>query len=177
MTKSTVICALIGTLLGGTAAMADNVEIYLSDMLDNKQTGYCIDIARAQGDAANPEDGLQGHTCYSPSGSIGVDQAFDPEQFADGVLYMPEFDVCVEIGSTVAGTSVDLAACDGGDTQKFVFEPEGVITPAAAPEMCFTLGEDTRTGRSDVNQIKVMTLETCSDEQAAYQTWNARTAD
>lgn len=40
-----------------------------------------------------------------------------------------------------------------------------------------TLGEDTRYGRSQENQIKNMTLETCDDAQSAYQTWNNRTVE
>lgn len=158
------------------SAHAENVEIYLADMLDNTQNGYCIDIARAQGAAANPDDGLQGHTCYSPSGELMVDQIFDSEKFADGMLYMPEFDVCASVGSTSAGSSIDLAACDGSDAQSFAFSGEGIITPTSAPDMCLTVAEDTRTGRSDANQIKVLSLENCTDNQSASQNWMVRTA-
>ena len=49
-----------------------------------------------------------------------------------------------------------------------------MISPASAPGMCFTAAEATRTGRSDANQIKVLTLEACSEENAAYQTWAVR---
>ncbi|WP_341365952.1 ricin-type beta-trefoil lectin domain protein [Yoonia sp. BS5-3] len=177
MLKQKMATALIGTMLSAGAVHAEAVEIYLTDMLDNVQNGYCLDIARAQGTAANPDDGLQGHTCYSPSGSLGVDQAFDTAQFADGVLYMTEFDVCAEVSSTAAGTSIDLATCDGSSAQSFVFSGEGTITPASATDMCMTLAEDTRTGRSDANQIKVLSLESCSDAQAAYQNWSVRTAN
>lgn len=170
------LAALAGAMLTAGAAQAENVEIYLIDMLDNTQAGYCLDIARAQGAEANPEDGLQGHTCYSPGGSLGVDQTFDSDRFAEGVLYMPDFDVCAVVAGTEAGASVGLAACDGSEAQSFAFEGEGTITPASAPEMCVTLGEETRSGRSDANQIKVLSLEPCNDDQAAYQTWAVRTA-
>ncbi len=161
------------TLVAGTA-FADEVEIYLTDMLDNVQNGYCLDIARAQGAAANPDDGLQGHTCYSPGGELGVDQTFDSAQFADGILYMTEFDVCAQVVSTEAGTSIDLATCDGSDAQSFAFSGDGTITPTSAPDMCLTVGEETRTGRSDANQIKVLSLETCDADLAGYQVWSAR---
>jgi len=166
--------ALVGAMSAAGAAQAESVEIYLADMLDNAQNGYCLDIARAQGDQANPDDGLQGHTCYSPAGELGVDQAFDADRFADGVLYMPEFDVCADVPAAEAGASIALAECDGGDTQRFVFSGEGTIVPASAPEMCFTLADDTRTGRSDTNQIKVLSLEACSEGQTPYQSWSAR---
>lgn len=177
MTKLTLTTALIAALGAGTAAQAENVEIYLLDMLDNTQSGYCVDIARGRGADANPDDGLQGHTCYSPAGELLVDQIFDTEMFADNVLYMPEFDVCAQARSTAAGTTLDLAECDGSEAQAFVFTGEGTITPASAPDMCFTVADETRTGRSDANQIKVLSLELCSDELAASQTWAVRTAD
>jgi len=157
-------------------AQAENVEIYLQDMLDNTQSGYCIDIARAQGAKANPDDGLQGHTCYSPAGELMVDQIFDTEKFADGMLYMPEFDVCAQASSPAAGSSLELAACDGSDAQKFEFSGEGTIVPAAASDLCITVAEDTRTGRSDANQIKVLSLETCSDDKASMQVWAVRSS-
>ena len=168
---------VIGGLCVPTLAAAENVEIYLTDMLDNKQNGYCIDIAKGKEEAANPDDGLQGHTCYSPGGALGYDQTFDTEKFADGILYMVNFDVCTQISSTDAGSALELAACDGSDAQKFSFDGEGTITPATAPGMCLTVAEATRSGRSDANQIKVLSLETCSDDQAAYQTWAVRTVE
>jgi hypothetical protein len=168
---------LTGLLLATGTVRAENVEVYLSDMLDNTQNGYCLDIAGGREADADPADGLQGHTCYSPSGALGVDQTFDTDKFSDGLLYMTEFDVCAEISSTEAGSAVGLAECNGSESQNFVFSGEGTIVPAAAPDMCLTLAEATRTGRSDVNQIKVLSLEACdSSQQQAYQMWSVRTA-
>ncbi|MFK7846208.1 MAG: ricin-type beta-trefoil lectin domain protein [Rhodothermales bacterium] len=146
--------ALVGTLFATVvsgAAHAENVEIYLADMLDNKQNGYCIDIAKGREEAANPDDGLQGHTCYSPGGALGYDQTFDTDKFADGLLYMTKFEVCTEVLSSEAGGALGLAECNGSDEQKFVFSGEGSITPTSAPDLCFTVVEDTRSGRSDTN--------------------------
>lgn len=168
--------ALLALTFAGPA-VAENVEIYLLDMLDNTQNGYCIDIAKGREEAANPEDGLQGHTCYSPGGALGYDQTFETERFADGELYMVNFDVCTQITSTEAGSALELAACDGSEAQTFSFSGEGQITPASAPGMCVTVAEATRSGRSDANQIKVLSLETCSEAQAAYQNWGVRTAE
>lgn len=173
--KHTMVAAMICATLTAGAAAAENVEIYLVDMLDNLQNGYCLDIARAQGAAANPEDGLQGHTCYSPLGELMVDQIFDTEMFAQGVLYMPEFDVCAEVASVDAGSAVGLAACDGSDAQAFEFSGEGRISPAMALDMCLTVGTDTRGGRSDANQIKTLSLQACATDQDAYQLWATRT--
>ncbi|KQB97712.1 hypothetical protein AL073_01890 [Loktanella sp. 1ANDIMAR09] len=173
MLKRTTSAAL---LLTASIAHAETVEIYAVEMLDNTQDGYCIDISGGQGAQADPADGLQGHTCYSPSGEIFVDQGFDSDRFAEGVLYMPEFDVCAEVAGMEAGSEVGLAECDGSLEQTFVFSGEGTITPASVADMCLTLGEDTRSGRSDTNQIRALSLEVCSEDSAAYQTWSNRTA-
>lgn len=177
MFRTAIPAALIGILLTAGTAKAENVEIYLLDLLDNTQNGYCVDIAKGREEAANPDDGLQGHTCYSPGGALGFDQTFDTEKFADGLLYMVNFDVCTSAPSTEAGSLLELAACDGSEMQSFGFSGEGTITPASAPEMCFTVAEDTRSGRSDANQIKVLSLEPCSDDLAAYQTWGVRSVE
>ncbi|PIB25639.1 hypothetical protein BFP76_00435 [Amylibacter kogurei] len=175
MLKPTATVIALGLFSG--IAQADNVEVYVVDMLDNIQNGYCLDIAKGQGANANPDDGLQAHTCYSPSGEIFVDQAFDSERFDEGVMYMPEFDVCMAATGNEAGDTVALASCDGSAEQSWVFDGQGTIAPTANPEICITLGDETRTGRSKENQMKALTLETCSDELATVQTWDTRTAE
>ena len=174
MIKTTAAILATCTLFTAQLVQADNVEIYLTDMLDNTQSGYCIDIARAQGEKANPDDGLQGHTCYSPKGQLMVDQIFDSEKFADGILYMPEFDVCAEITSVTAGSSIALATCNDSPEQSFLFSGTGTIVPTSAADLCMTVAEDTRTGRSKVNQIKVLSLEACSDDNSSNQDWAVR---
>lgn len=174
MLKRTFLTTLSAAILAAGAARAEKVEIYLTDLLDNTQAGYCVDISGGKGAQADPADGLQAHTCYSPLGELLVDQIFDTDKFADGLLYMTEFDVCAQTTSYDAGSSLELAACDGSDAQSFIFSGEGTITPASAPQMCFTAGEDTRSGRSDTNQIKTLTLETCDDSLSAYQNWAVR---
>ncbi|MEM5585827.1 ricin-type beta-trefoil lectin domain protein [Roseibium sp. AS2] len=174
MMKHMLCAAIAATFLSAVAAQADEVEIYLTDKHDNIQNGYCLDIGGAKGWDAKPESGLQGHTCYSPLGALGVDQIFDADKFADGTLYMPKFEVCAEYSSVEAGTKIDLATCDSSAAQSFVFSGEGVITPASATDMCLTLAEDTRFGRSKENQIKNLSLETCEDSLSSYQTWAIR---
>lgn len=170
-------CVLFTALLVSGTAMANNVEVYVTDLLDNIQNGYCLDIAKGKGASANPDDGMQAHTCYSPLGEVLVDQAFDPAKFADGILYMPEFDVCVQAASAEAGSTVELKTCDGSDAQKWVFSGEGTIAPMAAPELCLTLAEETKTGRSNENQMKALSFQPCSADMAGYQTWANRTAE
>ena len=92
---------------------------------------------------------------------------------------MPEHDVCVAPAELVAGASIGLAACDGSDLQRVLRSGEGRIGPASDPALCFTAGGDTRVGRGGTSQhrIKDLTLEPCSEDLAAYQTWRTRTGD
>ncbi len=163
-------------LMTASLVQAETVEINLVDLLDNTQNGYCLDISGGQGADADPANGLQGHTCYSPSGEIFVDQGFDSDRFAAGALYMPAFQVCAEVADLKAGAAVGLAACDNSPEQSFAFSGNGTITPASAPDLCLTLGKDTRSGRSATNQIKALSLAECDTDQAAYQIWGHRTA-
>lgn len=155
-------------------AQAESVEITLSDNLDGILNSYCLDIAGGNQNV-DPANGLQAHTCYSYRGELGSDQVFDTEQFENNLLYMSEYDVCVELASLEAGSEVGLATCDSeNELQSIVFTEEGKISPVSAPEMCFTAAEASRMGRGSQHQIKDLTLEACSDELLAFQQWGAR---
>ncbi|MGL6209412.1 MAG: ricin-type beta-trefoil lectin domain protein [Paracoccaceae bacterium] len=166
----------LAALLGSTSAQAESVEVTLIDNLDGVTNSFCLDIAGGN-ENVDPSRGLQAHTCYSYRGSLGDDQVFDTTRFAEGVLYMPVIDVCATVDGTAAGTKVGLAACDGSAAQSFVFAGTGTITPAAAPEMCLTVSGESRFGRSDVHQIRDLSLEACSDDLATRQQWRTRATD
>ncbi|WP_386679312.1 ricin-type beta-trefoil lectin domain protein [Loktanella sp. R86503] len=87
---------------------------------------------------------------------------------------MSGLDVCAEMAGRDAGSEVAMAQCDGNDLQDFTFTGEGTISPTFAPDMCLTVGQETRSGRSDANQIKTLTLQVCAADVAAYQTWATR---
>lgn len=176
MTNSNTLCAfLVSTALAGPV-WADQVEITLVDDLDGQLNGYCLDIVGG-GRNIDPSRGLQGHTCYSYQGQLGRDQIYDTDQFADNTLYMPEFDVCVEMAAIKAGADIGLTECNGSERQQITIANDGHITPANQSNLCFTLGADTRSGNNPVHLIKALTLEPCSDESEKYQTWRSRSSD
>ena len=152
---------------------AEKVEITLIDVLDGVTSSYCLDIAGGNKNI-DINKGLQAHTCYSYRGEIGTDQTFTSARFAKGELYMPDFDVCAAAQSLTAGSAIGLAACDGSDLQKVSFSGSGTISMAGSPDLCFTAAEESRFGRSQVHQIKALSLETCSPALAAYQEWRGR---
>lgn len=117
-------------------SLAESVEVALVDELDGILNGYCLDIAGGNQNV-DPANGLQGHTCYSYQGDLGTDQVFDTEKFENNILYMPIYDVCVEVVSIEAGSEVGLATCvEDNDLQSFTFANGGVISPVSNPELC-----------------------------------------
>ena len=76
----------------------DYYEIYLLEQL-NENRGYCIDIIGSKLNA-DPDNGLQAHTCYSYQGEVSVDQGFDNVKIDEDEFYMPFFDVCMEAENT-----------------------------------------------------------------------------
>ncbi len=157
-----------------TAAMVDaDVELYLLDALDGILNNFCLDIAGGNQDV-DPANGLQGHTCYSYQGDLGTDQVFNTGKLAENVLYMPIYDVCAQAVSLAAGSEVGLAACDGSELQSFTVNADGTIAATAAPDLCLTLGAESRFGRGSDHQIRDLSLETCSAENAAVQQFGAR---
>jgi len=160
----------------GAEPSADGVEVTLKDELDGILNSYCLDIAGGNQNV-DTSKGLQGHTCYSYKGELGTDQIFDPSKFASNSLYMPVYDVCATASGLSVGSSIGLAACEDGELQQFAFSGDGTISAVAAPELCLTLAEESRFGRGSQHQIKDLSLQTCSDELAAYQAWRTRTSD
>lgn len=150
-----------------------DVELYLLDALDGILNNFCLDIAGGNQDV-DPANGLQGHTCYSYQGDLGTDQVFNTGKFAENVLYMPIYDVCAQAVSLAAGAEVGLGACDGSELQSFTVNADGTIAPTAAPELCLTLGAESRFGRGSDHQIRDLSLETCSAENAGVQQFGAR---
>lgn len=159
-----------------STVFADRVEVVLKDNLDGDLNGYCLDISGG-GENANPENGLQAHTCYSYQGDLGVDQAVDSSSLEKGRILLIDFDVCATMPNHEQGAKVELKLCDGTDSQQFTMSETGAISPASAPGMCLTAGKDTAFGRGGTSphQIKTLTLEVCSEEEAAYQQWYTRT--
>lgn len=173
--KLTAAVTVAFTALASTAT-AETAEVMLSDRLDGNLDFYCLDISGSK-ENANVERGLQTHTCYGYQGEAGIDQVFDVASVEEGKLYMPEWDVCATVSDLTAGASIELAACDGGETQNITLTEDGHLSPVSAMEFCFTAGEETTRGRGGTSdhQIKSLTLQACGDDLAQYQKWELRT--
>jgi|MEHZ01.5.fsa_nt_MEHZ011436741.1_10 hypothetical protein len=169
---------LLTTIFLSSFTYAVNVEVTLIDELDGDLNSYCLDIVGGKLNA-NPEGGLQAHTCYSYQGELGVDQAMDSELISQGVFKVVGFDVCMTQTAYVEGSTLALGECSGERIQRFSLNGDGSITPSGSPGLCLTAGEETRLGNNGQSrhQIKDLTLESCGAVDKTYQLWRTRETD
>lgn len=164
----------IAMTLAAMPATAQRVEVVLLERHDEPR-GYCLDILGFK-QKAQPERGLQTHSCYSYQGEVAVDQAFDRERIKAGVFYMPDFNVCMT-AAAVRGGDIALATCDGREAQRFEHLQTGEIVLQAARELCVSAGAEPGRrggGGSPPHLIRSLTLERCDAERASLQRWRVR---
>ena len=91
--------------------------IQLIDPLDEPEH-YCVDV-RGFGSGSRLDRPLQAHTC-KPGGE---DELFVFNQPAEGQLFMPAYDLCLE----AEGEVVFVRACSDTPTQRFEALPDGTV--------------------------------------------------
>jgi hypothetical protein len=151
------------------------VEIQLIDKLD-EQRGFCIDI-RGHKERAKIEGGLQAHTCYSYQGQLGVDQAFDKQLISRGRFYLPAFDVCMEANGSIAGSRLNLEACDDIGTQRFKLTAKNQIKLMSDNELCLAIdpnGSKQGGGGTPPHLLRSLSLANCQNSETKYTTWLMR---
>jgi hypothetical protein len=130
--KSKLGLLLTSLILGSAAFAATKVEVTLIDKLDEPR-GFQT--------RARPEEGLQTHRCYSFQGQIAVDPAFDGDLIPEGTFRLIDFELCMTLTGTSAGSTLALEPCDGSELQQFEHRANGKIVAVAAPGNCITAGE------------------------------------
>ena len=154
----------------------DYYEIYLLEQL-NENRGYCIDIKGSKLNA-DPDNGLQAHTCYSYQGEVSVDQGFDNVKIDEDEFYMPFFDVCMEAENTSASSTLKLRGCNKNEKQKFKFNNNAEIVLNDNTNLCLTVSENSREGGggTPTHLIRDLTLDNCSTDISSRQKWGLRKA-
>ena len=151
-------------------------EIYLLEQL-NENRGYCIDIKGSKLNA-DPDNGLQAHTCYSYQGEVSVDQGFDNVKIDEDEFYMPFFDVCMEAENTSASSILNLNGCNKNEKQKFKFNNKAEIVLNDNNNLCLTVSENSREGGggTPTHLIRDLILDNCSTDISTRQRWGLRKA-
>ena len=163
---------IILTMLAQPTWAGTLVEIQLVDKLD-EQRGFCIDI-RGHKERAKVNRGLQAHTCYSYQGQLGVDQAFDEQLISRGKFYLPAFDVCMEAGGSVAGSRLNLGACNDTDAQRFEFTANDQIKLISNDELCLAIdanGSKQGGGGTPIHLLRSLSLTNCEKSGTKYTIW------
>ena len=167
-----ILTTIILTMLTQPVWAGSLVEIQLVDKLDEPR-GFCIDI-RGHKERAKVNRGLQAHTCYSYQGQFGVDQAFDEKLIRKGKFYLPAFDVCMEAGGSVAGSRLNLKACNDTDEQRFLFTANGQIKLISNNELCLAIDASASKqggGGTPLHLLRSLSLTNCEKSGARYTTW------
>ncbi len=165
-------CVFIGGVPAAHSA-DDVVEIRLVNNIDEER-GYCLDIAGGKGEDAPLDRGMQAHTCYDYTGAFLVDQSFDTALLEEGQFKIPYFDVCMTVSGIEAGASVALATCENLPTQQFSLKENGHLVAKENPELCITTSATEKKegrGATPVHVMRPITLQPCSEDDAAYQVW------
>ena len=151
-------------------------EIYLLEQL-NENRGYCIDIKGSKLNA-DPDNGLQAHTCYSYQGEVSVDQGFDNVKIDEDEFYMPFFDVCMEAENISASSTLNLKGCNKNEKQKFKFNNKAEIVLNDNNNLCLTVSENSREGGggTPTHLIRDLILDNCSTDISTRQRWGLRKA-
>ena len=154
----------------------DYYEIYLLEQL-NENRGYCIDIKGSKLNA-DPDNGLQAHTCYSYQGEVSVDQGFDNVKIDEDEFYMPFFEVCMEAENTSVSSILKLKVCNKNVKQKFKFNSNEEIVLSDNTNLCLTVSENSREGGggTPTHLIRDLILDNCSADISTRQRWGLRKA-
>ena len=154
----------------------DYYEIYLLEQL-NENRGYCIDIKGSKLNA-DPDNGLQAHTCYSYQGEVSVDQGFDNVKIDEDEFYMPFFEVCMEAENTIVSSILKLKVCNKNVKQKFKFNSNEEIVLSDNTNLCLTVSENSREGGggTPTHLIRDLILDNCSADISTRQRWGLSTA-
>lgn len=147
---------------------AANTLIQLSDPLDEPEY-YCIDVPGFR-QSLNLDGALTAHTC-KPNAD---DEMFTVNHPAEGQLYMPAYERCMEARSAAAGAELSMLECSDSPLQRFTYHADGSIQLQSndAEALCIAVagkaGEPTG-GPSHLRRD--LLLQPCANVFAALSQW------
>jgi hypothetical protein len=190
LVKAFLIVGLLAVVQFGYA-QEELVEVKLIDTLDEER-GWCLDLF-AHLTNAMPLGGFQGHDCFLyMGGGPQIDQGFLADRIRnEGVFELPYWNVCMTLQEPKNHSYVAAEPCIDEPAQKFTMHDDGRITSDMAPDLCLTIGSITIPGggrlapvgsrppkdNSEIPQIRRMTFDTCSEENAVLQKWTLRNGE
>ena len=161
--------AIAGLLIGAaiysiSSAQADGQFLQIIAAHDEPRR-YCVDVIGHR-DRVQLDAPLQAHTCKP--GRFNQDELFDPARMAQGQLYMPAYQRCLQ----ATGQSLLIQPCTDKPGQKWSLSPAGQLSPVANSARCVTLaagaGRDAG-GRAFL--ARGLSLSDCSPAAVDRQRW------
>jgi hypothetical protein len=154
-------------LFGATAALAQDAGfIQLEDPLDQPDGDrYCADVVGTDVEARLT---IQAHTC---KGRGTVDQIFTTDAPRTGKISLPDSGLCLMAQRVAAGSSIVTAACGRDSRQEWVSNADGQIHPLDDESLCWTVSDGRGAPAGGGYLKRTLTLESCADSVARYDTW------
>lgn len=158
----------------GPMAQATSSSVFLKAFypLDEPRF-HCVDIPGHKS-RVNTERELNVHTCKE--GIWHKDELFDPASLKDGLLKMPEYNLCVATSALQDGATLFLKPCDGSTLQKWAYQNYR-LSLVAHPDKCLTIGKEpsrlTPGGKRlpSRHMARSLALKTCSEMALHRQLW------
>ncbi len=131
--------------------------------------GYCLDIPGHLA-GVRIERPLQVHTCKH--GIWNQDGRFDMVALGDGVLRMPNYELCLQAENSSIGAPLLLTECRPGKLQTWTLQDSGEIVLAAFPQLCISVEEGPgRDAGGPRYLIKGVGLDACAQHSSDRQQW------
>ena len=161
-----VALAWAGLLTPG-GAVAEELFLRLQAALDEPR-GFCLDIPGHRA-GVRVERPLHAHTCKHSMWHR--DGMFDTGAFEQGVLHMPEYDLCVEAASSEPGAIVLLKDCNASRLQTWHRAASGEVMSGAGADLCLTIGPGPSRPAGADHVIRTVRLMPCAPESPERQRW------
>ena len=147
--------------------------IQLKDPLDEPEF-YCVDVP-GFGRNLNLQGALTAHTC-KPGAD---DEMFLLDAPSPGQISMPAYNLCMEAGSAIPGSTVHLADCSAAPIQQFQYTESSqiLLVNNTGEALCLTVASEVREPTGGPSHLRRdLTLESCDLAEAARSRWTVGSA-
>ena len=149
-------------------AIVEGVFLRIIEPLDEAR-GYCIDIPGHLA-GVRLDSPLQVHTCKH--GIWNQDGRFDADALENGVLRMPEYELCLQAENSSNGARLLLRSCAQEELQRWELQDAGQIVLAAFPQRCITVADGPgRDAGGPQYLMKGVGLDSCTQQASDRQRW------
>lgn len=171
-------CVLQQSAQSGASAQAPSTFVFLKAFypLDEPRF-HCVDIPGHKS-RVNTSRALSVHTCKE--GIWHKDELFDPAALKNGLLRMPEYDLCVTASTADDGASLVLTSCAGNGLQVWTYKNYRLALKKH-PGKCLTIGPEpsrlTGGGRRlpSRHMARSLALQPCAESAIERQLWRFET--